>query len=182
MAHEGITWRQGYQRFPRNQTQKKKAKQRFVGCRSEMSVQRRKYLVPVQQEALYNSPDYRHPGRGLDLFLRRRDLRPVPCSDRVAKRYRPLHAQMDVGDVVLRDARGAFDVVQEGTQARPHDRRQRSLPVLPERWVNRQGIFGLQQNGSWKWRHRDSVEGKKWVKEERLVSGRRPGAITHAGA
>ena len=59
-------------------------------------MQRRKYLVPVQQEALYKSPNYGHPRRGLDLFLRRHDLRPIPCSDRVTERYGLLDAQMDV--------------------------------------------------------------------------------------
>ena len=61
----------------------------------------------------------------------------APRSDRIAEQHRPLLIQVVVRDVVVRDAGDALDGVQEGTQARPVDRRRGGVPVLAERGVDR---------------------------------------------
>lgn len=104
------------------------------------------YLIPVQQEAINESPNDTRAGRGLDLLLRCRDIGLAPRGHRVIERNVRLGVHVVVRGVVIRDARDTFDGAQEGAQARPVDCRRRGVPVLSERGVDWQGILGLHRS------------------------------------
>ena len=70
-------------------------------------------MIPVQQEAIYDSPNDARAIRIFDLLLRRRDLHREPLGDRIAERSGLLLVQVVVRGVIARYARDALDGAQE---------------------------------------------------------------------
>jgi hypothetical protein len=71
------------------------------------------YLIPIQQETIYESPNDACTIRIFDLLLHRRDLRLAPHGSRIAERSGPLLVQVVVRGVIIRYARDALDGAQE---------------------------------------------------------------------
>lgn len=72
------------------------------------------YLIPIQQETIYESPNDAHAIRIFDLLLHCRDLRLAPLGDRIAERSELLLVQVVVRGVIIRYARDALNSAQEG--------------------------------------------------------------------
>ena len=107
MAHEEISWHRGYQQSPTNQTKKNLVI-------SFPSRKRIAYLIPIQQEAINESPNDARAIRIFDFLLHRLDLRFASRSDRIAEWSGLLLIQVVVRGVIIRYARDALDGAQEG--------------------------------------------------------------------
>jgi hypothetical protein len=71
------------------------------------------YLIPIQQETIYESPNDACAIRIFDLLLHRRDLRLAPHGNRITERSGLLLVQVVVRGVIIRYARDALDGAQE---------------------------------------------------------------------
>jgi hypothetical protein len=72
------------------------------------------YLIPIQQETIYESPNDARAIRIFDLLLHCRNLCLAPRGDRIAERSGLLLVQVVVRGVIIRYARDVLDGAQEG--------------------------------------------------------------------
>lgn len=72
------------------------------------------YLIPIQQETIYESPNDARAIRIFDLLLHCRDLRLAPRGNRIAERSGLLLIQVVVRGVIVRYARDVLNGAQEG--------------------------------------------------------------------